>query len=159
MDLHPAEGKAVAADKVLRSAGPAIFRYPAHLSQQPGRPLHVHRVLVRNHARHARHGAGGALLPRARIRAALRRRASCVHEFPRRPELSQLDRASAERGWSWWGRAIFYVADVDALYERALAAGLNSQFAPLDAAWGERYFHITDPDGHEISFARPLPSS
>jgi len=64
-----------------------------------------------------------------------------------------------ERGWSWWGRAIFYVADVDALYERALAAGLNSQFAPLDAAWGERYFHITDPDGHEISFARPLPSS
>lgn len=63
-----------------------------------------------------------------------------------------------ERGWSWWGRAIFYVADVDALYERALAAGLNPQFAPLDAAWGERYFHITDPDGHEISFARPLPS-
>ena len=64
-----------------------------------------------------------------------------------------------ERGWSWWGRASFYVADVDALYERALAAGLNSQFPPLDAAWGERYFHITDPDGHEISFARPLPSS
>ncbi|MEC8370717.1 MAG: VOC family protein, partial [Pseudomonadota bacterium] len=21
---------------------------------------------------------------------------------------------------------------------------------------GERYFHITDPDGHELSFARPL---
>jgi len=28
-----------------------------------------------------------------------------------------------ERRWSWWGRVIFYVADVDALYERALAAG------------------------------------
>src|SRR6476469_5207643 len=28
-----------------------------------------------------------------------------------------------ERRASWWGRVIFYVADVDALYERALAAG------------------------------------
>jgi hypothetical protein len=28
----------------------------------------------------------------------------------------------AERRWSWWGRLIFYVADVDALYDRALAA-------------------------------------
>jgi catechol 2,3-dioxygenase-like lactoylglutathione lyase family enzyme len=63
-----------------------------------------------------------------------------------------------ERRWSWWGRAIFYVDNVDALYERALAAGLDPQFAPLDAEWGERYFHITDPDGHEISFARPLAS-
>ena len=22
--------------------------------------------------------------------------------------------------------------------------------------WGERYFHIADPDGHELSFAKPL---
>ena len=29
----------------------------------------------------------------------------------------------AGRRWSWWGRVIFYVADVDALYDRALAAG------------------------------------
>ena len=28
-----------------------------------------------------------------------------------------------EQRWSWWGRIIFYVADVDALYNRALAAG------------------------------------
>ncbi|MGH8701888.1 MAG: VOC family protein, partial [Burkholderiales bacterium] len=27
---------------------------------------------------------------------------------------------------------------------------------PADAPWGERYFHISDPDGHELSFARPL---
>jgi catechol 2,3-dioxygenase-like lactoylglutathione lyase family enzyme len=62
----------------------------------------------------------------------------------------------AERQWSWWGRAIFYVADVDAVHERAVAAGLSPAFAPRDASWGERYFHITDPDGHELSFARPL---
>lgn len=62
----------------------------------------------------------------------------------------------AERTWRWWGRAIFYVADVDATYAQALAAGLTPAMAPSDAPWGERYFHITDPDGHELSFARPL---
>ena len=55
-----------------------------------------------------------------------------------------------------WGRAIFYVDDVDAQYRQALSAGLTPEFSPRDAAWGERYFHITDPDGHELSFARPL---
>ena len=58
---------------------------------------------------------------------------------------------------SWWGRAIFHVADVDALYRQAVEAGLAPHAAPRDAPWGERFFHLTDPDGHEISFARPLP--
>ena len=62
----------------------------------------------------------------------------------------------AGRSWSWWGRVIFRVADVDALYRRALAAGLRPEGAPRDAPWGERYFHLTDPDGHELSFAQPL---
>ena len=60
------------------------------------------------------------------------------------------------RTWSWWGRAIFYVSDVDETHARALAGGLAPEAAPRDAEWGERYFHITDPDGHELSFARPL---
>ncbi|WP_206997019.1 VOC family protein [Trinickia mobilis] len=55
-----------------------------------------------------------------------------------------------------WGRAIVYVSDVDAMYRKALAAGLTPEFAPADAPWGERYFHILDPDGHELSFAMPL---
>jgi catechol 2,3-dioxygenase-like lactoylglutathione lyase family enzyme len=37
----------------------------------------------------------------------------------------------------------------------ARAAGLAPE-APRDAEWGERYFHLTDPDGHELSFARPI---
>jgi catechol 2,3-dioxygenase-like lactoylglutathione lyase family enzyme len=61
-----------------------------------------------------------------------------------------------ERQWGRWGRVIFYVADVDAFYERALALGLRPDSPPCDAAWGERYFHLTDPDGHEISFAKPI---
>ena len=62
----------------------------------------------------------------------------------------------SERSWSWWGRTIFYVSDVDALYRQAVAAGLRPDTEPHDATWGERYFHITDPDGHELSFAQPL---
>lgn len=57
-----------------------------------------------------------------------------------------------------WGRAIFYVDDVDATHARAIEAGYTPSFAPRDASWGERYFHIRDPDGHELSFARPLPA-
>lgn len=55
-----------------------------------------------------------------------------------------------------WGRVIIHVSDVDAMYRKALDAGLVPMFAPRDAAWGERYFHIVDPDGHELSFAKPL---
>ena len=56
----------------------------------------------------------------------------------------------------WWGRAIFYESDVDALYRRLVDAGLQPQAPPRDAPWGERFFHVSDPDGHEISFAWPL---
>jgi catechol 2,3-dioxygenase-like lactoylglutathione lyase family enzyme len=55
-----------------------------------------------------------------------------------------------------WGRVVFYVDDVDAAHERALAAGLSPTTTPADAPWGERYFHVRDPDGHELSFARLL---
>lgn len=60
------------------------------------------------------------------------------------------------RQWSWWGRVIFYVSDVDRIYEVARAAGFKPSSAPSDAEWGERFFHLMDPDGHELSFARPL---
>lgn len=53
-------------------------------------------------------------------------------------------------------RVIFYVDDVDAMYAQALARGFTPETPPRDAAWGERYFHLTDPDGHALSFARPL---
>ena len=55
-----------------------------------------------------------------------------------------------------WGRAIFWVADVDAAYAALGAVGYGAESEPTNAPWGERYFHVHDPDGHEISFARPL---
>jgi uncharacterized glyoxalase superfamily protein PhnB len=45
---------------------------------------------------------------------------------------------------------------VDAQHARIRAAGYDPETPPADAAWGERYFHVRDPDGHELSFAKPL---
>lgn len=55
-----------------------------------------------------------------------------------------------------WGRIIFYVSDVDAIFARAQQLNLAPSTTPRDGEWGERYFHISDPDGHELSFARLL---
>jgi len=51
---------------------------------------------------------------------------------------------------------ILHVDDVDTIYERLTSAGLSPDAPPEDASWGERYFHISDPDGHELSFAKSL---
>jgi uncharacterized glyoxalase superfamily protein PhnB len=57
----------------------------------------------------------------------------------------------------WWGRAIFRVGDVDAHYRALDVQGLMLE-PPQNGPWGERFFHITDPDGHELSFAELLPT-
>lgn len=69
----------------------------------------------------------------------------------------QLD-GQYSRGPDLWGRIVFWVDDVDAVYSRALDAGFAPEMPPADAPWGERYFHLRDRDGHELSFARPLGS-
>lgn len=63
------------------------------------------------------------------------------------------------REWAWWGRLIIHVSDVDAMYDRVMTLGLEPEDEPRDAEWGERYFHVCDPDGHELSFARRLGSA
>lgn len=54
-----------------------------------------------------------------------------------------------------WGRIIFYVTDVDKFWAYMQEKGFNPD-RPRDAPWGERYFHMRDPDGHELSFAQGL---
>ncbi|GBG33594.1 Hypothetical Protein FCC1311_098172 [Hondaea fermentalgiana] len=56
-----------------------------------------------------------------------------------------------------WGRVIIYVSDVDAMYKQVCAAGYTPEAEPADAVWGERYFQIRDPIGHELSFAKKIP--
>ena len=55
--------------------------------------------------------------------------------------------------YNWWGRLIFRVCDVDSLFKSFSNMGLNPE-KPQDGNWGERFFHMRDPDGHEISFAQ-----
>ena len=54
-----------------------------------------------------------------------------------------------------WGRLIFRVSDVDLFWAYLIERGLRPE-SPRDASWGERYFHLWDPDGHELSFAHPI---
>jgi uncharacterized glyoxalase superfamily protein PhnB len=54
-----------------------------------------------------------------------------------------------------WKRVIFYVEDVDAIWQYLKSKGFNPP-QPQDAAWGGRFFHLKDPDGHELSFAQPV---
>ena len=55
----------------------------------------------------------------------------------------------------WWGRVIFRVTKVDDLHAALTAKGMTPE-QPRDGSWGERYFHLRDPDGHELSFAELL---
>ena len=48
-----------------------------------------------------------------------------------------------------------YITDVDAFWNHLKDRGFDPGI-PRDASWGERYFLMLDPDGHELSFARPL---
>jgi catechol 2,3-dioxygenase-like lactoylglutathione lyase family enzyme len=68
-----------------------------------------------------------------------------------------LEQGAGEQGAgrSQWGRLIFHVTGVDAFWMRLKEKGFDPDI-PRDAPWGERYFHMLDPDGHELSFARPL---
>ena len=66
------------------------------------------------------------------------------------------ERRGGAQARGFWGRVIFHVADVDAIHRRAIEIGAIPEAPPHDASWGERYFHVRDPDGHELSFARPV---
>src|SRR5690606_13353905 len=46
-----------------------------------------------------------------------------------------------------------YVEDVDALVERAVAAGAKITMPVEDAFWGDRYGQVEDPFGHHWSMA------
>jgi uncharacterized glyoxalase superfamily protein PhnB len=46
-------------------------------------------------------------------------------------------------------------SEVDATYERVVAAGYRGKKQPFDAYWGQRYATVLDPDGNAVDlFAR-----
>ena len=64
-----------------------------------------------------------------------------------------------ERKIQHFGRIIFHIEDVDKLYiyfksNISISTVISFENEPTDAAWGERYFHIREPDGYQLSFAK-----
>ena len=60
-----------------------------------------------------------------------------------------------------FGRVIFYTDDVDELYSYLtndidFSKLTTFENEPTTANWGERFFHIRDPDNYQISFAMPM---
>ncbi len=50
----------------------------------------------------------------------------------------------------------FRVDDVDAVYDRLVAAGAGAVTPPADRPWGQRTAYVSDPDGYLIELVRPL---
>jgi PhnB protein len=48
------------------------------------------------------------------------------------------------------------VRDCDAAFNKAVEAGATPKMPPADMFWGDRYAQVTDPFGHDWSFATPL---
>ena len=60
-----------------------------------------------------------------------------------------------------FGRIIFYTDDVDGLFaymqdDKTVSELGKFESKPQDATWGERFFHMLDPDGYKMSFATPI---
>ena len=60
-----------------------------------------------------------------------------------------------------FGRIIFYTDDVNGLFaymqdDKTVSELGKFESKPQDATWGERFFHMLDPDGYKLSFATPL---
>jgi len=62
-----------------------------------------------------------------------------------------------------FGRIIFYTDDVDEIYshlssDQDFAKLVTFENEPTTADWGERFFHLRDPDHYQLSFATPITS-
>jgi catechol 2,3-dioxygenase-like lactoylglutathione lyase family enzyme len=60
-----------------------------------------------------------------------------------------------------FGRVIFHTENVDGLYshmreDEHISKSIVFENAPTNAPWGERFFHIREPNGYQLSFAKPL---
>ena len=61
-------------------------------------------------------------------------------------------------------KIILYSENVDKLYsyfrnDKTISKLILLENKPKIAMWGEKYFHIRDPDGHLLSFAMPIKNN
>jgi catechol 2,3-dioxygenase-like lactoylglutathione lyase family enzyme len=76
-------------------------------------------------------------------------------DFSKKPNLGKT------RGSEDFGRVIFHTENVDKLYSymkrnEYLSKSIVFENEPTNAPWGERFFHIREPNGYQLSFAQPL---
>jgi catechol 2,3-dioxygenase-like lactoylglutathione lyase family enzyme len=72
-----------------------------------------------------------------------------------------LERIGETRGSEDFGRVIFHTENVDKLYsymkyDENISKCIVFENKPTNATWGERFFHIREPNGYQLSFAKPL---
>ena len=65
------------------------------------------------------------------------------------------------KGSEDFGRIIFHVEDVDRLFsymkhDEFISKSIVFENEPINAPWGERFFHIRELNGYQLSFAQPL---
>lgn len=65
------------------------------------------------------------------------------------------------RGSEDFGRVIFHTENVDKLFsymrqDEYISKSIVFENEPANAPWGERFFHIREPNGYQLSFAQPL---
>ncbi len=63
-----------------------------------------------------------------------------------------------------FGTIIFHTDNVDRLYSyfknnKSISNIIFIENEPVNAPWNERYFHIREPDGFQLSFAQPIKST
>ncbi len=76
-------------------------------------------------------------------------------------ELSKKANLGKTRGREDFGRIIFHTENVDKLYSymkhhEYISKSIMFENEPTNAPWGERFFHIREPNGYQLSFAQPL---
>ena len=76
-------------------------------------------------------------------------------DFPKKPNLGKA------RDREDFGRIIFHTENVDTLYsymkqDEYILRSVAFENEPTNAPWGERFFHIREPNGYQLSFAQPL---
>ncbi len=77
-------------------------------------------------------------------------------DFYKKSNLGRKMKASED-----FGRIIFHTENVDRLYsymkhDEYISKSIVFENEPTNASWGERFFHIREPNGYQLSFAQPL---
>jgi catechol 2,3-dioxygenase-like lactoylglutathione lyase family enzyme len=76
-------------------------------------------------------------------------------------DFSKISNLGKTRANEDFGRIIFHTENVDRLYsymkqDEYISKHIVIESEPTNAPWRERFFHIREPDGYQLSFARPL---